>query len=114
MDDKRVYFYVDSRDTFSIILELNGADFDISTVTKIEITFNGTTYDSTTYADAFNWSTGNTGEIEFMLGTIITSMSSSYGGKIRDKKCELALYYTGYSQPIYWHELIDITAYDVS
>lgn len=105
MEDNRYYFYVNSRNEFKVILEEDGAAMNLGSVTKVEITYNGTTYDSTTSPTAFDYATGTTGEIAFYLGKIITTLPTNP----RDKLCEVAVYESGEELPLYWGK-IDVTA----
>lgn len=91
---------------FKAILYKNGAAFALDGVTKIELRFKGVTYGSDVYAAAFDFPTGETGEIVFHLGKIPEIASG------RDRKAELILYDETATQGLVWG-LMDIDGEEV-
>jgi len=66
-------------------LKTGGVAQDLAAVSKVEVTFNGNTYDSDTYADAFDWTTDSM-ELVLRLG-LIPGIEVT-----KDKKSEIVTY----------------------
>ena len=81
-----------------------GVAVDLSSVTKIEIMFNGKYFDSDTYSSAFDWS-GGEGVIDFSLGAIDLPVG-------KDSTTELIVYDpinpNGYIWATFIMEVIDL------
>lgn len=90
--------YIGHDNTFRKCLYSGSSAVDLSSVTKIELTINGTTYDSTSEPDAFDYtSEAATGHITFKLGAI-ASLSTA----VRDQVCELVVYSADYPNGYVW------------
>jgi len=90
-------------------LKSNDAAVDISGATSFELRFNGTTYDSDTYSDYFDWTTeGTLGILSLTLGMILAGVDEG----TRDYGSELIYYDSEYTNGIVWGS-IDIWVKDV-
>lgn len=95
--NKSATFYVGRDNEFTVTILSDGAAFDLAALTKVGIVFGGTEYDSDDYADAFDWTTGGTGEISFYLGKISTITEAAV-----DSKAEIILYSNDSPNGIVW------------
>jgi len=101
--------YVGYDNLIDLLLKSDGVAQDIRTTTKAAIVFNGYEYNSTNFADAFDWTTnGANGIIQLDLGSI----SGIETG--RDKETELIIYDPNYTDGLVWGtfdlEIIEIEA----
>jgi hypothetical protein len=82
---------------FTILFEENDVAQDLSAVNKVELLYKGTTYDSDTDPNSFDYSTdGADGKIHFKLGII----SGITVGK--DSRSEIILYDPSNTNGIFW------------
>lgn len=80
-------FYVGTDGLFARTITQSGSAYDLSSVTKVGICFDGTVYDSDDYPTAFDWDTGTTGQIYFYLGKITAITEATH-----DPNTEIILY----------------------
>jgi len=64
-------FYIGKDNASKLLLSNDGVAQDISSLTKVEVRYDGTTYSSEDYADAFDWTTyGEDGYLILKMGLI--------------------------------------------
>lgn len=92
--------YVDRDNKFSLLLKADDVVVDLSTVTKVELLFSESYYNSTHWPDAFDYATRATGGIIIFDLAAITSLEAG-----RDKKAELIIYDDTNADGIVWGQI---------
>jgi len=102
--------YVDRNNKFAKKLYLNNTALtsdQMDAISRVDIVFKGVTYDSATYAAAFDWTTEKANSyIIFALGEISVLPEG------HDQKAELIVYTSEDTDGIIW-DYIDLTVYDI-
>lgn len=98
MTDMLIEYVYNSRDnTNDLLLSADGAAYDLSAITKMELQVNSTTIDSDQSPDAFDWDTETTGKVILMLG--------DEGLEVGTHEAYLVLYAPDFADGIVWGSL---------
>lgn len=91
-------FYVGKDNASRLLLKLDDVAQNITSFTKAEIRFNGITYSSTDFADAFDWATEGADGILILQAGLISSIIAA----ARDVATELIVYDPQNTNGIVW------------